>query len=207
MLNFLRALLPRACAGCGAQLGREAGLCAACRAQLHPQLERHSPLQAETEPHLLTLGRYKGVLRRSVRALKYGGAREMARPLGQALAAGVPAEWQIAAVVAVPLHGRRQRERGYNQAELLAQEIAAQLGVPYLSLLTRTRATEQQAKRHASERAGNLKGAFRLSGTLPNGTVLLVDDVMTSAFAHIQQLIWLLGLGMALALMRRALRK
>ncbi|GAA5500636.1 hypothetical protein Dxin01_00358 [Deinococcus xinjiangensis] len=180
MLNFLRALLPRACAGCGAQLGREAGLCAACRAQLHPQLERHSPLQAETEPHLLTLGRYKGVLRRSVRALKYGGAREMARPLGQALAAGVPAEWQIAAVVAVPLHGRRQRERGYNQAELLAQEIAAQLGVPYLSLLTRTRATEQQAKRHASERAGNLKGAFRLSGTLPSGTVLLVDDVMTT---------------------------
>lgn len=180
MLNFFRALLPRACSGCGAQLGREAGLCVTCRALLRPQLQSHSPLQTEIGPHLLTLGRYKGVLRRSIRALKYGGARDLAGPLGRAMAAGIPTEWQIAAVVPVPLHRRRQRERGYNQAELLAQEIAQQVGVPCLNLLTRTRATEQQAKRHASERAGNLAGAFRLSGTLPSGTVLLVDDVMTT---------------------------
>ncbi|MFD1732511.1 double zinc ribbon domain-containing protein [Deinococcus malanensis] len=67
-----RTLLPRACPGCGQQLGPEAGLCPGCRAALRPQVQVHSPLCSRVEPHLVTLGAYRGVLRRSVRALKYG---------------------------------------------------------------------------------------------------------------------------------------
>ena len=180
MIDLLRVLLPRACPGCGAQLGRAAGLCDRCRAELRPRVEWHSPLSAQATPHLVTLGRYQGVPRRAVRALKYGGARDVARPLGRALAAGVPASWQIAAVVPVPLHPSRQRERGYNQAELLAQAMAAELGVPCLPLLTRTRATAQQAKLHASERSSNLAGAFAVRGAVPPGTLLILDDVLTT---------------------------
>lgn len=180
MLDFFRALLPRACPGCGEQLGRAAGLCATCRAGLRARVERHSPLCERAEAHLVTLGPYRGGLKRSVRALKYGGARDLAGPLGQALAAGIPADWAVQAVIPVPLHRSRQRERGYNQAELLAQAIAAELGVPSLNALTRTRATGQQAKRHATERQGSMKGAFALAGPLPSGPILLVDDVMTT---------------------------
>lgn len=178
--TWLRALLPRPCPGCGAQLGAAAGLCATCRAGLRVRVESHSPLSARITPHLLSCGPYQGVARRSVRALKYGGAREVAAPLGELLADAVPPGWGVTAVVPVPLHPARQRERGYNQADLLARAIARGLGVPCVPALERTRATAQQARQHAAARQANLAGAFRVCGALPPGTVLLVDDVATT---------------------------
>lgn len=182
-LSWLRTLLPRPCPGCGEQLGRAPGLCAACTAGLRARVETHSPLVPQPGPHLVTLGRYAGPLRRAVRALKYGGAREVAGPLGQALGRGVPPGWGVGGVVPVPLHPSRQRERGYNQAELLAAAVAAELGVPVLPLLERTRATAQQAKKSGAERAENLRGAFRVrpGRVLPGVPLLVVDDVMTTA--------------------------
>jgi ComF family protein len=128
----------------------------------------------------VSLGRYRGVERRAVRALKFGGARELAGVLGAALAAGIPAQWGVGAVIPVPLHPSRQRERGYNQAELLAREVARQLAVPCVNALSRTRATRQQARQHAAGR-NEMTGAFAVRpGQLPTGPVLLVDDVMTT---------------------------
>lgn len=178
--SWWRALLPRACPGCGAQLGREVGLCAACRVGLRPQVDAFSPLRRRPESHLISLGRYVGLHRRAVRALKFGDARDLAAVLGGALAAGVPAEWGICAVVPVPLHPARQRQRGFNQAELLGRAIAANLGVPCVGAMVRTRATRQQSRRHAAER-DDLHGAFALaSGSSPRGALLLVDDVLTT---------------------------
>ncbi|GGL91091.1 amidophosphoribosyltransferase [Deinococcus aerolatus] len=180
LASLWRTLLPRACPGCGAQLGTEAGLCRACRAGLTARVESHSPLRPRPEPHLVTLGRYQGVGRRAVRALKFGGARDLAGVLGEALAAGVPPEWGVGAVVPVPLHPSRQRQRGYNQAELLAREVARQLGVPCVDALRRTRATHQQARQQAAGRH-EMAGAFAVRpGRLPSGPLLLLDDVMTS---------------------------
>lgn len=179
--GLARALLPRRCPGCDAQLGREAGLCAACRAGLRPQVERHSPLEGRPVPHLVTLGAYRGVTRRSVRALKYGGARDLAGVLGGAIASGVPAGWQVAAVVPAPMHAARQRERGFNQAELLAQAVARGLGVPCVpAALRRTRATAAQAKRHANERADLHAFIQGDPHQVPRGPILLVDDVLTT---------------------------
>lgn len=181
LTELLRALLPRACPGCGAQLGREAGLCPRCRASLRPHLERYSPLSPHPEPHLVTLGLYRGVPRRAVRALKFGGARDVAVVLGEALASGIPASWSIGAVVPVPLHPRRERERSFNQADLIARAVAASLGVPRVSALRRTRVTAQQARLQAGDRAANLAGAFTADlSRLPAGPVLLVDDVLTT---------------------------
>lgn len=58
--GLLRALVPRPCPGCDAQLGREAGLCPACRARLVPRVEVYSPLWLRPEGHLVTLGPYRG---------------------------------------------------------------------------------------------------------------------------------------------------
>ncbi|MFC3861973.1 ComF family protein [Deinococcus antarcticus] len=179
MLDWFRALLPRACPGCGGQLGREAGLCPRCRADLHSHVETHSPLHPHVTPHLVTLGAYRGVLRRSVRALKFSGVRDLAAPLGQALGAGIPAEWHVQAILPVPLHPRRLQERGFNQAELLARAIAREVQAPCLNALKRTHYTSAQAKKHAAERQ-HLTGAFQVTQPLPRGTILLVDDVLTT---------------------------
>ncbi|WP_425147968.1 ComF family protein [Deinococcus sp.] len=179
--RFARTLLPRRCPGCDGQLGQAAGLCAACMAALRPQVLSHSPLSGLVRPHLVVLGPYRGVLSRSVRALKYGGAREVADALGTRLGREIPGAWQIGAVTGVPLHSSRLRERGYNQAELLGRAAAGALGLPYLSTLTRQRATGTQAKRHASERLTALQDAFGIVPglTLP-ARLLLLDDVLTT---------------------------
>ena len=138
-------------------------------------------------PHLVVLGEHKAVLRRAARELKYGGHRDLARVLGVALARGVPAEWQLQAVSAVPMHVSRQRQRSFNHAELLARCLAAELGLPYQDSLRRTRATTQQAKLSGQARLGNLVGAFAAQGSHLSLTaaatpqpLLLVDDVMTT---------------------------
>ncbi|MEW5935972.1 MAG: ComF family protein, partial [Bacillota bacterium] len=169
------------CPGCDGQLGREAGLCGRCRAGLRPRMEMHSPLSSRPQGHLVTLGPYQGVTRRAVRALKFGRARDLAGVLGAALARGIPAGWNVQAVVPVPLHPRRERERGFNQSALLAEVVAVTLGVPCVLALRRTRATAQQARLHATERVTNLAGAFQADPRLlPSGPVLLLDDVMTT---------------------------
>ncbi|WP_034409294.1 ComF family protein [Deinococcus murrayi] len=180
--DLLRALLPRPCPGCGAQLGRERGLCSACCGGLTPRVEQHSPLSPQPVPHLVSLGGYRGVTRRAVRALKFGGARDLAAVLGERLAAGVPPQWGVRAVVPVPLHPSRERERGFNQAALLAQAVAAELGVPCVPALRRTRATAQQARQHGAERLRNVAGAFEAEAgwRSPAGALLLVDDVLTT---------------------------
>lgn len=184
MLDTLRLLLPRPCPGCGRQLGRARGLCPECEATLRGQVQRHSPLHPQDTPHLVTLGTYQGTLRRSVRALKFQGAREVARPLGLALARTIPPEWGICAVVPVPLHPARQRERGYNQAELLAQVIASEFPCLCLPLLRRVQATAQQARRHAAQRQ-SMQEAFQVNPTVLKqaplqGNLLVVDDVLTT---------------------------
>ena len=175
----LNTLLPRRCPGCSGQLGRSAGLCVACQSALRPQLQSRSPLSNAVTPHLVVLGPYRGVLGRSVKALKYGGSRELAAILGAQLGGGVPASWGVQAVCAVPLHPARLYERGFNQAELLGRQVATALERPYLSALSRQRATGNQAKRHAHERLGALDDAFLATSGLPE-CVLLVDDVMTT---------------------------
>lgn len=157
------------------------GLCAGCRAGLRPRVEVYSPLRAQPSPHLVSLGNYRGVRRRAVRALKFGRARDLAGILGGALARGVPTDWGICAVVPVPLHGARLRQRGFNQAALLGQEVATQLQVPCVDALTRTRATRSQARRQHAAQRDDMHGAFLARvGMLPAGPVLLVDDVLTT---------------------------
>lgn len=86
------------------------------------------------------------------------------------------------AVVPVPLHGKRLRERGYNQAHEIAAPLARQLGAPLRDgLLWRIRHTRPQSKLDADARQANLEDAFavRAAGPLP-AHVVLVDDVMTT---------------------------
>lgn len=185
----LRSLVfPAACPGCGAAFTGPAGfpLCAPCGAGLRTlpapgSFHRGSSLDAALSPFL-----YEGACRQMILALKYHArlalvpffarrmAEEVRRWLGEA-----PADL----VVPVPLHPVRERERSFNQAQRLARDLAARLGLPCRTdLIVRARATAPQTRLDRRERRRNLHGAFALREErgLRGATVLLVDDVLTT---------------------------
>lgn len=173
MLALLSSLA--ACPACNLRRAGNAGLCPDCLSGL---------FEAVHEPGLLALGRYDGRLAAAVRALKFGGVTRLAEPLAAELAVQVRRRgWRPSAVTCVPLHPRRLRERGYNQAELVARACAARLRVPYLHLLARARATGQQARLATHDRHGNVASAFTLAPGAPRvlpQRILLIDDVLTT---------------------------
>jgi ComF family protein len=126
------------------------------------------------------VARFGGTAREAVHVLKYHGRFAIGGLLGTLMAqAAVDTEADI--VVPVPLHTSRKRERGYDQAALLARALARELKVPCeTDRLRRTRPTAQQATLQADERHANVAGAFEATGRLDGSSVLLVDDVMTT---------------------------
>ena len=131
-------------------------------------------------PGLVALGYYRGTLARAVRAYKYDGVRRLAPLLAAALACLVRRRgWRPRLVAHAPLHRSRRRSRGFDQAALLAREVAVALDLPWRPLLERSRATPQQARLGASARRRNVQAAFRATAPV-GGSVLLVDDVFTT---------------------------
>ncbi len=116
-------------------------------------------------------------VRRLVHELKYNDRVSLARPLGRALNRTFSAhEFSATVAIPMPLHRRRERDRGYNQAELLASH----LGIPVeRRLLRRVRATESQTGLSRYQRKMNVRGAFECRHPV-RGTVLLIDDVLTT---------------------------
>lgn len=82
-------------------------------------------------------------------------------------------------VVAVPVATPRLRQRGYNQAEVIARQVSKELRVPYRQALWRARTTQQVGKTR-SERLAGVEGVFGTRGNLRGKSVLLVDDVVTT---------------------------
>jgi ComF family protein len=130
------------------------------------------------------LGPYDGLLKDVILRMKVAAGEPLAETVGFR-------ECRCDAVVPVPLHWRKRISRGYNPASALARAIAAELRVPYLDALKRTRNTPSQTGLSATERRTNVKGAFSVSrrGLAQSLRVILVDDVMTtgstcSAAAH-----------------------
>lgn len=84
-------------------------------------------------------------------------------------------------LVPVPLHPKKELDRGYNQADLLARAVARALGGSLWTGLKRVKQSGSQAKvKLRKERAANIEGAFLCKGPLPSGQIVLVDDIVTS---------------------------
>jgi ComF family protein len=127
-------------------------------------------------------GRHAHWLRGAVLSFKYHGERQRARHLGACAAPWLDPAWNVDAIVPVPLHGNRERERGYNQAALLAREIGATHALPVTASLVRTVDTPQQVGLNAAARRRNLFAAFALGpgANVAGRRLLLIDDVMTT---------------------------
>lgn len=124
------------------------------------------------------LGLFRGVLQTAVHALKFRDRPDLAAPLGAALARGLAGRYD--ALVPVPLHPRRQAERGYNQTALLARAAGAACRIPVRPVLRRVRMTAPQTGLGRQERFANLQGAFAAPAPLAGLHLCLVDDVLTT---------------------------
>lgn len=123
---------------------------------------------------------------RLVHALKYEGWPELAPLMGRSLARleAPGSEGGRSVVVPVPTTPRRRRARGYNQAELVARQVAHARTLPLHLALTRSADAPSQTSLSPLERRGNVRGAFAPSedawGSIGDSHVLLVDDVLTT---------------------------
>jgi ComF family protein len=159
------------CLRCGAPRPLPAPVCGAC-----PDWPRRLRAARSAAPHA-------GVARELVHALKYSGRLEAARPLGHLAAAAardlaLPRE---AVVVPVPLHWRKRRRRGFNQADEIARVVAGELGVVRRPRwLRRVRDNDGSVHRTAAGRRREARGAFRARAAMAGRRVLLVDDVLTT---------------------------
>jgi ComF family protein len=185
----LAALLAPPCASCGRVLDRPlaGAVCHDCWSSLAGRPGLVGPVSSRISRGT-AIGEYEGTLRAIIHALKYDGRRSVASGLSRALAdCGSEVLSGADAVVPVPLHRRRERERGFNQAH----DLALGLGLPVWRALHRLRYTQPQVDLPAEQRLQNVRDAFavavpsfgwlnRAPHRLPHAVVVLVDDVMTT---------------------------
>ena len=186
----LDTALPASCVGCGAE---GPPICRRCEPALDARLANPTGvaigLPGDIPGPLLQLewcAPFHGVTRNALHAIKYGGEQRLADPLGRAIAR----RWAAAGVgtdlvTHVPVHADRARQRGYDQAALIAERAARELGLPFVALLMRARATIAQFDLDRRDRAHNVSGAFVLDPRVPADSlrgrwILVVDDVVTT---------------------------
>ncbi len=141
--------------------------------------------------------RYEGVGKEIVHAIKYRGyTRVVERLAAPLLTETLRGAGSFDAVVPVPIHRKRLRERGFNQAALLARGVAGRMNSPVSDTLQVVRSTRDQVELSAAERRANVAGAFS-ARTRTRGRLLLVDDVFTTGATMSACAATLLGAGAA----------
>ena len=137
-----------------------------------------------TDPErVLAWARFDDITPDLVHAIKFAGKRRLARLIGYRMGNELRDDLnQVDALVPVPLHPTRRRERGYNQSLCIAEGLAEVLDKPLMPhLVKRSRATQQQAKLDGESRLDNVRGAFEARDRVPSDSLIgVVDDVSTT---------------------------
>ena len=181
---LLDLLYPPKCVFCGKLLqAGEADWCGECQKAL-PWVEETAPEKvcAPATRCAVPLW-YRGVVRESFHRYKFEGRDFYAPVYGRLMARCVRDRLGLAfdLVVWAPLSRKRKRQRGYDQAELLARVLAQQLDKPLLAALRKVRDTvEQSSLDDDAARTRNASGAYESAAALDGKRVLLVDDIVTT---------------------------
>jgi ComF family protein len=173
-IEFIRSPLCSLCGQPFSEPGERNHICGAC-------LLANPPFSAAR-----ALGQYERVLMDVIHRFKYGGKVSLGERLGEFMADYSYPSLAIAdysLIMPVPLHPRRLRQRGFNQAMILAREISRRfsLHLDFLSL-QRIICTEPQVGLGKEKREQNIKGAFHVAdaGRIKGEKIILVDDVYTT---------------------------
>lgn len=163
-------------------------LCTYCWQKLSShQLSKSDRLKLESEQAIFAWGKYDGELKRAIALMKYDHKPDIGKVLGNLLGQTwlesklVKLQSKVT-VVPIPLHSTRQKERGFNQAEVIAQSFCQITGCHLnTQALTRIRQTEAMFNLpKLAARANNIQGALQIGAKLPKHPVLLVDDIHTT---------------------------
>ena len=199
-------LYPAVCAGCGEDVDSHEQICVGCDSKL-PRIvppfcaKCSEPFPgaianpfdcancAHRELHFdaaVSAFRSRGIVRKVILDFKYGHQTHLRHLVASWLFAAMDDQRirsrQFDLIVPVPLHPTRQRERGFNQAALLAESLSRRMSIQACQILVRVRYTTTQTAFDRSERMENLRGAFRLrkNANVQQLRVLLIDDVLTT---------------------------
>lgn len=191
--GWLRAFVSETCPACAGPTER--GFCAWCAAAF-TRVEQPCARCGLAEPvarcprtagdwrveRVVAPLNYAPPLDHYIHALKYRGTRTLGRALALLIApALLTVRAEVDALVAVPLHGRRLRERGYNQATELARTLARELELPLLERgIARRLATRTQIGQGAAARRASVAAAFAVRANLAGRRIAIVDDVVTT---------------------------
>lgn len=160
------------CGKCGRVLANEAEFCDTCIRNERAFVRARSCYV------------YEGAPKKFVYRLKFGGRRYLAAFIAEAMVDRyLDCGFECDCVVAVPLSAKRKRKRGYNQAELIAEELSSRLKLPLIDgALVKTKENKSQAKLKRREREENVRGVYEVTSpeTFKGRRVLVVDDVMTT---------------------------
>jgi len=193
---LLDQLFPRFCAGCGTEGDFLCDSCIETLPQLQPPFCYRCGLPIPensicpdcqnlplTIDGIRSLYLHEGLAREVIHSLKYKNMKALAKPLAALMANYlVDNPFEIDTLAAAPMHAKRLRTRGYNQPELLVNELSNVTGIPNKTeLLIRTKNTTSQVSLTADDRLANVNGAFQCKdGYFRDRKVLLIDDVCTT---------------------------
>lgn len=183
--RLLDLLYPPKCPFCGRILERgEEGWCASCQEDL-PWTEPGQDRPVECCDACLSPLWYRDGVREGMHRYKFSGGQGHARLLGGLMAQCLHDRWDkpVDLITWAPLHPKRKRVRGYDQAELLARRIGGLSGIPVENTLKKVRSTAVQSQTGEDEaRRGNVQGAYCALPELDlaGKRIVLVDDVVTS---------------------------
>lgn len=189
--NLLDILFPPLCVRCEKEGN---WICPSCSAKLPQRADAVILRPWANAPHTYSWVAFaEPWAEKLIHRIKFGGCFAYLEPVAELLARHfqLTDAWKkqsFDSVTFIPLHGKRKRKRGFDQAEILAQHIAKKLCLPFSCLLRRTRSTHAQAELPAKRRRQNITGAFQPNAsvdTLPyfryeERSVLLLDDVVTT---------------------------
>lgn len=171
--TLLDILFPKYCLGCGRE-----GLyiCKKCELFI---------LEVNNFGSLTSFWEYNGIIKEAIHQIKYNGAYDIVRELVDKKDFEIEKDTII---TYVPMYIKKQKKRGFNQAEIIAKEVGRKTGFLVVKMLEKIKETKDQAKLNREERLENLKDSFREARPLKKlrslmrgrASILLVDDVYTS---------------------------
>ncbi len=196
----LDILFPRVCLNCEKFLNGEnefvcdtcfslikinsAFFCPVCRGRL-PDMEK--TCHPKSQFVLAPAGEYNDpILQKIIQSFKYQGVESLAPILGEIIVRYIEnckLKIENCVIVPIPLHKSRERQRGFNQAKLVAEFVAGHFGLPLVESLERIKKTEPQAKmKNKEERLKNISGCFKIRNpdSVKEKNIILIDDVFTT---------------------------
>ena len=174
---------PERCPYCNKVISLGALCCEECEKEL-TDIEYHTYARGG----YLTISTfpYTGIFADAIKRFKFQNGRQFSYQLARMMADTIVREYgdrEFDMITFVPLHPKNQKQRGYNQSELLAKELSQILSIPLVSALRKTRYNKpQHSLKRVSEREKNVKGVYRLTekNIAKDKRILIIDDIITT---------------------------